>query len=876
MDGGSDSSDQTPQTSAGAEQSAQTPQPVDTETSETTAEPEAAAARTQRRTELNLLGQADTQSGESRRNENIQFNLIDNNVLRELNIRLGVTATLITEFQPDRSYFGAEFGSASEAPLHLDPASFQGVHGSAYWGHQNSVVSARSFFQVGDVQPAHENDYGFSLSLPAWSGADLSLGASQQKIRGSVNGNILVPRQDERTPLATDPATRAIVATFLAGYPDALPNRTDRAERALNTNAPQVVDSDTTTIRLNQAFTEKDRLSLRHAFTSQSVDAFQLVAGRNPDTDTRAHNAGITWSRAWSPASTSDFSIGFDRLGSLLVQEERWGDLPSVFTSRLSGLGAAWIIPIDRAQNRFRYAGRFRQSRGRHNWSLGFEVSRQQFNGWESDAHRGEIVFADNFGRDAITNLRMGAPTITYLALGEMHRGYRSWLMQYFAADNWRLNSKLTMTYGLRYTPLTRPSEVNDLDEIPYGGDFNNVAPYLGLAYRLPRNWGAVRAAYAIHYGEIYPVTFQQVRFNPPGNLELFITNPNLVDPLAGVSEEDLRGALYRLSPDLSTPYSQQYNFTWELQPARSLSLQLGYVGSRSVKLFHMLETNRARFVEGIEQTTGTINERRPNPDFADFKEITNSSRGYFDAAKVSLAVQGWRGLSMDASYWFSKALDLGTSYSNTAAYLDTSDSFSPSEFDVHGEMKALSEFDQPHAFLLRGTYDLPFLVDRKGWLSKLLQDWSVFAVTLIKPGTPFTVASGADSPGFGNVDGIQADRPHLLDPSILGRSFGNPDRSEQRLPRSAFAFIQPTELRGSLGRNTFRRGPIRNVNFALSRRWAFSSDKALTFRAESVNALNTPQFDAPGSRLVNEEFGQITNTLNDGRAFRFLLNLDF
>ncbi len=186
---------QSSQQSTSSAQRAEDAPPAPPETPERAAEPEPAAARTQRRTELNLLGQADTQSGESRRNENIQFNLIDNNVLRELNVRLGVTAALISEFQPDRSYFGAEFGVAPGNPLHLTAPSFQGVHGSAYWGHQSSVFSARSFFQVGDVQPAHENDYGFALSLPAWRGADLSLRASQQKIRGSVNGNVLVPRR---------------------------------------------------------------------------------------------------------------------------------------------------------------------------------------------------------------------------------------------------------------------------------------------------------------------------------------------------------------------------------------------------------------------------------------------------------------------------------------------------------------------------------------------------------------------------------------------------------------------------------------------------------------------------------------------------------
>src|SRR5262245_38750658 len=40
-----------------------------------------------KRTELNLIGKTEVQAGESRRNENVQFNLIDNNALKELNTR---------------------------------------------------------------------------------------------------------------------------------------------------------------------------------------------------------------------------------------------------------------------------------------------------------------------------------------------------------------------------------------------------------------------------------------------------------------------------------------------------------------------------------------------------------------------------------------------------------------------------------------------------------------------------------------------------------------------------------------------------------------------------------------------------------------------
>ena len=41
------------------------------------------------RTRLNLLGEVDSENGEGRRNENVQLTLIDNNVLKELNTRLG-------------------------------------------------------------------------------------------------------------------------------------------------------------------------------------------------------------------------------------------------------------------------------------------------------------------------------------------------------------------------------------------------------------------------------------------------------------------------------------------------------------------------------------------------------------------------------------------------------------------------------------------------------------------------------------------------------------------------------------------------------------------------------------------------------------------
>src|SRR5262249_19528964 len=70
-----------------------------------------------KRVEMNLLGKTDVASGESRRNENVQFNLVDNNALKEMNVRLGTTATIVREFNPASGYFGAEFGAAPKASI---------------------------------------------------------------------------------------------------------------------------------------------------------------------------------------------------------------------------------------------------------------------------------------------------------------------------------------------------------------------------------------------------------------------------------------------------------------------------------------------------------------------------------------------------------------------------------------------------------------------------------------------------------------------------------------------------------------------------------------------------------------------------------------
>ena len=827
-----------------------------------------------------MLGKTNTQSGEGRRNENIFINAVDNNVQKEVNLRTGTTATIVSDFDTGSRYFGTEYGNAPFGPIHVtaSKAGLAGIHGQAYWTHGNSVFSARSFFQAGPVKPARDNQYGLRFGSGLWKNAFASLEGSETNTRGFVNGNILVPRLDERTCLNPDPRVCAIIDRWFKAWPAEAPNRTDIDQRALNTNAPQALDTTTTSARIDDVFSPKYRLTARHSWLNQKVDAFQLVAGQNPDTTTRSHDARLTLSTLLSPHEVLDLTTSFTRSLSLLVPEPNAvGPQVQVGTS-LAALGPGSSVPLDRAQNRYKDAARLIRQDGNHNWSAGYELGRLQFNGSEVSSNRGNYYFRSNFGNDAITNFRLGLVDRYSFGTGGTERGFRRWEQYAFVHDVWRVKSNLTLSYGLRYQPQQTIKEVNGLTDIGYHCDCNNFGPSFGLAWRGPKALGVIRAAYSLQYGEVFPATLQQDRWNPPLFQKVEVQNPEFLNPLRDtVLGPGARAIVFHVPTDLKTPYSHQYNFSWDLPiPQHAGHLQVGYVGTRTWKLFYMIYENRAIPVPGIPQTTATIPDRRPDKRYFDYRDITNGARAYYDAGRVSYTLPAWRGLTLDTAYWWSKAIDTGATYLSLGAGDEAQQSQAQTQNNVTADLRGPSGFDQRHASLTRLSYSTGAHPFQSSFTSHLLANWRVNTIFLAKSGSPFTVFTGSDGPGFGNVDGVPGDRPILIDPSILGRSVTSPDQSRALLPHAAFAYINPTDTRGNLGINTFRRGGIRNLNLSLERRWSLAQERAIAFRAESINFLNTPQFADPVTDLSNPAFGLITNTLNDGRTFKFTLRVEF
>src|SRR5262249_11193452 len=162
------------------------------------------------------------------------------------------------------------------------------------------------------------------------------------------------------------------------------------------------------------------------------------LKGQNPDTTTKSHSSRVAWDRAWTASTEMNAAFGFDRLHSLLIPEPNTVGPSVSFSGVIDPLGPSSTLPIDRVQNRFRYAGEARLARGKHIWTFGAEVDRVQINGRESSSNRGVWTFRSDFGNDALTNFRLGMPSRFSFGAGNLDRGFRSWEQQYSVGDQWR------------------------------------------------------------------------------------------------------------------------------------------------------------------------------------------------------------------------------------------------------------------------------------------------------------------------------------------------------------------------------------------------------------------------------------------------------
>jgi hypothetical protein len=203
---------------------------------------------------------------------------------------------------------------------------------------------------VGGVQPGRQNAFGGRATGGLGKAGFVTVNLGERKVRGMVNGNVLVPLVSERTSTSPDPAVRAVVERYFQAYPAIAPNRTDFDMRALNTNAPQRIDDSDFNVRYDTLVKAKNKVGVFYSVNHQNIDAFQLVAGQNPDTDLKTQTVRTTLTRG-----ALQLTAQFQRAYSLLVSEPNAVGPRVRFGYQIEELGPESGFPVDRAQNTFRY-----------------------------------------------------------------------------------------------------------------------------------------------------------------------------------------------------------------------------------------------------------------------------------------------------------------------------------------------------------------------------------------------------------------------------------------------------------------------------------------------------------------------------------------
>ena len=832
----------------------------------------------------------------------------------------------IREFEVLTSNYDASFGRNGGGQINVVLRSGGNqFHGTAYEFFRNSALDARNYFAPSqEAAPKNQrNQFGASAGGPVIKNRTFFFADYEgRRVNEGITQVTNVPTLAERTGdfsrsalIPIDPFTQAPFSGFkipqnrlspigtaiAALYP--APNRTTPQQNFVSSPAMRDRD-DHFDLRLDHSLAPSSELSFRYSFADRSLfepftgPGFPLVPGYGDNVPRRAQNAMLSETHVFTPALLNEIRAGFDRVSLGVFQQDsgqsinRAVGLPELSSNPrdfgLTSIGVTGFSPLGDEPNNpqhgttnvYQLTDNLTWVRGRHLAKFGFDVRVLQQNAFRDVESRGFIDFLGITG-NPLAELLLGFPTVSGGARLDNPQHLRTHSYAFFANDTWRIRPDLSLTLGLRYeynTPAVDAQNRANLydparqalvpvgtNRMPPGGytaDRNNFAPRVGLAWMPGGNPGTVlRAGYGIYYDQSSLAPGEGLYFSPPYftfnvYYPLSATTPLLLDnPFPSNFPLPTPASALAFQRDLRTPYIQQWNFNVERALGKSRMVEVGYVGSKGTGLIGARDINQP-------QPTPAPTYLRPVPQFEDINLLESIGNSIYHSLQARFQQRLDFGLSLLASYTWSKSIDNGSSFFSSAG----DPNFPQNSYDLRAE-RGLSNFDVRHRLAVSYSYDLPF---GKG---RVLGGWQSFGILQFQTGQPFTVAllpdfdnsnTGRSSLGFGNNDRPNAIAdPHLSDP-VPAQWFNT----------KAFA-IPPRGNFGNSGRNILQGPGLSTVNLSLIKNVTIRERATVQFRLETFNLFNRTNFGLPDNFVGSPTFGQITSA-GSPRRLQFGLKLLF
>ncbi len=826
-------------------------------------------------------------------------------------VLLGVEAVL--EFQVLTNSYSAEFGRSAGGVINAVTRSGENsLHGSAFEFLRNSVLDAKDFFDPHNrpIPPFKRNQFGATLGGPVQRDKTFYFLAYEGLIeRLGVSGATFVPDANARRGIIDGRTVplHSQIGPYLDLFP--LPNgRTFSGgigEYLFSRSQP--TDEHFVQGRIDHHFSNKDTFFTRYTFDNGKVNRIPL--SKTPiaytQESTRNQYATAEWRHTFSPTFLHEIRFGVNRSTSLadnvrtinIPPSMSWipGEKFGYFT--ISGVvtenGGDYRLPRFDRLNNISLGNTAFLTRGRHALRFGFEGQRIHFN-QNTTSQRGGIVTFPSLER-----FLGGTPsTVEFVVPGLLDpvRGYRQWLFAFFAQDDVRVKSNLTLNLGLRYEFITVPTEVNGkisnlrnvTDSKTTVGDpwhnnpsLKNFAPRVGLVWD-PFKTGktSVRAGFGLFFDEILPkYYFFSGSLNPPFTTRTSLTNPPFPNVVANFDVNTVKPQLQVVSFDLKTPYIMQYNLGIQRQLPWNWDVTIGYAGSRGNHLVRVGDINLAPWiiVDGKKVFQPQLGRR--NPNFVGVWQRVTDAQSFYNSLQVSAIKRFSGGFRAQTSYTFSRSVDDASGinsqdFGNNIQYV--------ADFYDRTYDRGLSAFHMKHNLTFNWTYDLPFAKNSHGVEGVLFKGWQLNNITAVSSGPPFTVQiSGYNRSGNLNTTNFSLnERPNLKPGASNNPILGGPDRYWDV---NAFE-LGPENQRGNLGRNTLIGPGLVNVDFSLVKSFDVTEGKSLQFRAEAFNAPNHPNFATPSLRTAftsangvpSPTAGVISSTVTRPRQIQFGLKLTY
>jgi len=466
-----------------------------------------------------------------------------------------------------------------------------------------------------------------------------------------------------------------------------------------------------------------------------------------------------------------------------------------------------------------------------------------------------------------------------------------------YVNDDWKINNRLTVNLGIRYSYLPWPYQANDQLTVFNPSAFNpalgnaacngllyssglssNPCPAgagglkgpnraiqdnfkLGFGPRLGVAWDptgrgqwAIRAGFGQFYNrdDIF-VTDGTAGVNPPyvagfnSKNGRFLDNLNQPTPCApNCFGSGLGNAGIGQSTSSTAPYVLQFNASVQHELSKDTRVEVGYVGSRTHNWTLKEDANAIAPADRLAfvQSNGN-NLLKPFNVLTSggLPFFTHRGSGSYDSLQSAFSTRFQRNSVFQLAYTYSKT------YSDTLLHVNNGGgNLVLDPFDLHNGY-GLATINRPHILSANVIYNTPTLQNMQRLVHDTLGNWQLGSIVSIASGSSLTPVINS-IPNLGDPSGIGGGANVEMPNIVPGQPCRNPNFGTTHQWLNPNRYTMNGFKLGTIGNATIgdcEGPPTRTVDASLAKNVKLSERIQMQLRIDAFNLFNHPQYNNPG-----------------------------